>query len=559
MIVNVIKKHWLLILIVFLAFFLRVYKLADYPTGITWDEPALGYNAYSILETGRDEYGKLFPLTFKSFGDDKPGIFIYYLIPSVTIFDLTKFAIRFPSALAGVGTVIAIFFLTKMFFVKKKEQNFLPYIASFLLAISPWNINFSRGAWEANLALFTIVLSVLFLLKIIETKKLKFFFLSFLSLIIAFGVYHGAKVFLVVFLVGALVIYWSDLTKLTKKKKRIGLILLALLLFPLFLSFKGSARRAQVTNIFSYTRSSEEVAEIISREESFPELKFALYHSEALNKVRWIADRYFNHLSGRFLFFEGDWQSPRHSTPYMGMIYYIEIPFLIIGLGYVMAKKKRKEEKLLFWWLFSGPIPAAITRDAVHGLRSYWMVIPIVIFTAIGIKETFSWLRKKSSKFWWGGMVLLICGYLFCFMLYTDLYYVAFPRKNSDGWNYGMKRVASVIEEGKEKYEKIIVTQKYGQPYIFYLFYTKYPPEEYQPQAYLKENPNGDVGIVENIDNIEFRSIYWPKDRTCKNCLFIGNEFDLPIDDILTTPGAKVLEEMYFLDGRLAFRVVEVR
>ena len=101
-----LKKYWLLILIVILAFSLRVYKLGDYPVGITWDEPAVGYNAYSVLKTGKDEYGKLLPLTFKSFGDDKPGFFVYYIIPSVAIFGLTKFAIMFPSALAGVCCTI---------------------------------------------------------------------------------------------------------------------------------------------------------------------------------------------------------------------------------------------------------------------------------------------------------------------------------------------------------------------------------------------------------------------------------------------------------------------
>ena len=128
-----LKKYWLLILIVILAFSLRVYKLGDYPVGITWDEPALGYNAYSILKTGRDEYGKLFPITFKSFGDYKPGLFVYYLIPSIAAFGLKKFDIRFPSALAGVGTIIAIFFLTKMLFSKRKEFTYLPYLSSLLL------------------------------------------------------------------------------------------------------------------------------------------------------------------------------------------------------------------------------------------------------------------------------------------------------------------------------------------------------------------------------------------------------------------------------------------
>lgn len=551
------KKYWPLILIAILAFSLRVYKLGEYPVGITWDEPAVGYNAYSILKTGKDEYGKFLPLTFKSFGDDKPGFFFYYIIPSVAIFGLTKFAIRFPSALAGVGTVIAIFFLTRMLFAKRKEFTYLPYLSSLLLAISPWNINFSRGAWEVNLALFTIVLGIVFFLKAIQTKALKFFLLTFFFFAISMNVYHGAKVFLVVLLAGSLAIFWQDLRRLPKQKRLLGIILLILLMFPLLLSFKGSARRARVTNVFSYTRSEEEVAEIISQEEVFPNLKFYVFHNEALNKIRWIADRYFNHFSGKFLFFEGDWQSPRHSAPYMGMMYYIEIPFLFAGIGYALAKIKEREKNLFFWWLIAGPVPAAVTRDAVHGLRSYWMVIPLMAFTAMGICVFYSWLKKRFRRFLLAGIFLVVCGYLFCFILYLDLYYIHFPKKNSAGWNYGMEEVASLIEEGKKKYEKVVVTQEYGQPYIFYLFYTKYPPEDYQPQAYLKEDPWGDVGLVENIDNIEFRNIYWPEDRKCRNYLFIGDEFELPLDDIAKTPGAKILKTIHFLDGKVAYRVVE--
>lgn len=554
---KIFKKYWPLILIALLAFSLRVYKLGEYPVGVTWDEPALGYNAYSILKTGRDEYGEFLPITFKSFGDYKPGLFIYYLIPSVAIFSLTKFAIRFPSALAGVGTVIAIFFLTRMLFAKRKEFRFLPYLASLLLAISPWNIHFSRGAWEVNLALLTIVLGAIFFLKALKKPTIKFLLLTFLLFAISLYVYHGAKVFLVVFLIGSLAIFWRELKSWPQQQKRLGLVLLVLLLIPLFLSFRGSARRAKVTNVFSYTRSEEEKAEIISQEEKFPNLSFYLYHNELINKGRWIADRYFNHFSGRFLFFEGDWQSPRHSTPYMGMMYYVEIPFLILGIGYALAKIKQREKNFLLWWLIASPVPAAVTRDAVHGLRSYWLVIPLMIFTAMGIVIALSWLKEKSKIIFWVGSLLLVGGYLLCLIFYLDLYYVHFAKINSTGWNYGMEEVANLIEEGKERYEKIVVTPEYGQPYIFYLFYTQYPPEKYQPQAFLKENPWGDVGLVENIDNIEFRNIYWPEDRKCQNCLFIGDEFELPTRDIVQTPGARILKEIHFLDGRLAFRVVE--
>ncbi|HUV42546.1 MAG TPA: glycosyltransferase family 39 protein [Patescibacteria group bacterium] len=552
-----LKKYWPLILIAVLAFSLRVYKLGDYPVGLTWDEPALGYNAYSILETGRDEYGQLLPLTFKSFGDYKPGLFVYYLLPSVAVFGLNTFAIRLPSALAGVGTVIALFFLTKMLLNKRKEFVCLPYLAALLLAISPWQIHFSRGAWEVNLALLTIVLGVIFFLKSLETRATRFFLLTFVFLAASFYVYHGAKVFLVVFMFGALAIYRQKIMNLPKQKKILGLILLMLLLLPLLSSFQGSARRAKVTQIFSYTRSEEEVSAIIAQEESFPQLNFNFYHHEVLNKARLVADHYFNHLTGKFLFFEGDWQSPRHSTPYMGMMYYLEIPFLLVGIGYALAKEKRRGKNLFFWWLIASPVPAAITRDAVHGLRSYWLVIPLVVFTAMGINVVFSWLKQKSKKLFFLGIFLTVLGYLFCLTLYLDLYYLHSAEKNSAGWNYGTEAIAEMIKEGKEKYEKIVVTQEYGQPYIFYLFYTQYPPKDYQAQAYLKENPWGDVGLVEKIDNIEFRNIYWPEDRQCQNCLFIGDEFELPIGDISQTPGARLLEEIYFLDGRLAYRVVE--
>jgi hypothetical protein len=52
---------------------------------------------------------------------------------------------------------------------------------------------------------------------------------------------------------------------------------------------------------------------------------------------------------------------------------------------------------------------------------------------------------------------------------------------------------------------QIIITDFYGQPYIYYLFYQKYPPQNYQLQATLQEN-GVDTGLVTKIDNISFTS-----------------------------------------------------
>ncbi|MBU1127337.1 hypothetical protein KKF11_03250, partial [Patescibacteria group bacterium] len=67
------KEKILLVLILLLAAALRLWGLNHYPVGLNADEAAIGYNAYSLIETGLDEHGNAWPIHFKSFGDYKPG------------------------------------------------------------------------------------------------------------------------------------------------------------------------------------------------------------------------------------------------------------------------------------------------------------------------------------------------------------------------------------------------------------------------------------------------------------------------------------------------------
>ena len=79
-------------------------------TPLLWDEAALGYNAYSISQTLRDEYGQFMPLIFKSFGDYKPGLYVYLAVPFVTIFGLNEISVRLPSIILGALSPILLFF-----------------------------------------------------------------------------------------------------------------------------------------------------------------------------------------------------------------------------------------------------------------------------------------------------------------------------------------------------------------------------------------------------------------------------------------------------------------
>src|SRR3989344_4753279 len=115
------KKHLPIILILLLAAALRFIQLGKNPPGLYWDEVSLGYNAYSILKTGKDEHGEFLPLArFKAFGDYKPPGYIYATVPSIALFGLNEFAVRFPSALAGVFMVWLTYLLIKELFSNHK-------------------------------------------------------------------------------------------------------------------------------------------------------------------------------------------------------------------------------------------------------------------------------------------------------------------------------------------------------------------------------------------------------------------------------------------------------
>ena len=111
---TLLNKQLFLILVLIIAAFLRFFQLGGNPPSLTWDEAAWGYNAYTIGLDGKDEFGKFLPYQYlESFGDFKPPVYAYLDIIPVKIFGLNEFAVRFPSALFGVLTVLVTYFLTK--------------------------------------------------------------------------------------------------------------------------------------------------------------------------------------------------------------------------------------------------------------------------------------------------------------------------------------------------------------------------------------------------------------------------------------------------------------
>jgi 4-amino-4-deoxy-L-arabinose transferase-like glycosyltransferase len=152
-----------LVLILILAFLLRTFALDRFPVGFTPDEASFGYDAFSLLNTGKDQWGKTLPLVLESFGDFKPPLYAYISIPFVALFDLERWVVRLPNALLGVGAI----YITYLFVVEISRRtsfariyggNKIGIVAATLLAISSWHVMMSRGAFEANLTTFLLPL-----------------------------------------------------------------------------------------------------------------------------------------------------------------------------------------------------------------------------------------------------------------------------------------------------------------------------------------------------------------------------------------------------------------
>ncbi|HLB60248.1 MAG TPA: phospholipid carrier-dependent glycosyltransferase, partial [Patescibacteria group bacterium] len=173
-----IRKN-LLVIILVIAAVLRFWQLGQNPPGLTWDEAAWGYNAYAIGIDGRDEFGRFLPVDYlESFGDFKPPMYAYLTVIPVWLLGLNAFATRFASALFGVMSVGVVYGLVGELFSGKTENEFsssrkksIALAAAALLAISPWHVNLSRAAFEANVASFFIVAGMWLFLRWIRLEN----------------------------------------------------------------------------------------------------------------------------------------------------------------------------------------------------------------------------------------------------------------------------------------------------------------------------------------------------------------------------------------------------
>lgn len=536
------NKILVLFLIVFLGFFLRFWKLDSVPPSLYWDEVSQGYNAYSILKTGRDEHNEFLPLTrFQAFGDYKAPVYIYLDVPFIALFGKTALAVRLPSALFGSLTVILTFLLTYELFIKSKQRFAYAFVSSFLLAISPWHIQLSRVAYEGNVATFFTVLGA-YLFFLAKRKNTLFYIFSLISLIVAFYSFNAHRVFIPLFILLLTIVYYKDLFV----KKRIIIftcIIGFVLIFPflLYLRSPESKLRFNEVNIFSDVSVIKESNRLI---EQGGNTKFAniIDNRRVLFGLLYVK-HYFDFFNPSYLFFSGD-INPRFSSRDTGELFLWELPFILIGLYLLIAKRSRSSVVIIGWFLLAA-VGAATARETPHALRSETFIPTYEIIASIGI--VYSWVLLKKLLRVFIPVGLIACGIVVVFSVYSFMhnYMTHFPIIFSHEWQYGYEQVIKETEKEKNNYDEIVFSQTYGRPYIYMLFYSDIKPEEFWKDGIMTKDVFGFYDVPKIGKYIFVKNFPTMIDGS-KKVLYVGKADEIP-------PSAIIVKEISFLNGDPAF------
>ncbi len=444
----------LIFLITLLGFFVRIFNLGENPAGFFADEAAIGYNAYTLLTRGADEYGIPRPFFFRSFGDYRLPVPIYSNLLSIAIFGLNEFSVRLTAAFFGTLTIIFVYLLTKSLF----QERSAALLSAFFLAISPWHIHFSRFGSEYTYFPFWFTLSLYLLVK--GLKKSKYLILSFISFGVTLYTYYPSLFVTPIFVFSLILIFLKVLNK-QRKILVVSIAIFLLSLLPLVPGVKNETVTARWNKVSVFKEGG--IKENLSK----------------------FGKTYLEHFSPSFLFVTGDISYPGHfitrfSVREVGELYWIQLPLLFLGILYfIYSKGKISQALILLTWFSLYPLGSSLTGTDGGGpfaFRSIIGVVPFQILSSLGIVfllqkvDKLRFLKKYLKTTLVFSIILLS---LVEFKSYTNKYFREYPLYSSDfwGWQYGPREVMKYFLNSKEKYNELYLAGSFNSPEIFIKFY----------------------------------------------------------------------------------------
>lgn len=518
--------------IVLIALLVRTVHLGTNPPSISWDEASIGYNAYTIATTGKDEHGTFLPLdTFAAFGDYKPPVPVYLTVPFVALLGLNETAIRLPSALSGTLTVLVLYLLIAELFRTSKHARALGLTASAVLAITPWHIMLSRAAFEANIALLFLVSGIWLVLKARENPS--YFYVSWLPFVLGIYTFNSTR-YAGPLIAGALFLIVYKQAVRAKRQFVTGLVIACVVLLPILphLVSKQARLRFEEVSIFTDLRT----VLMSNTRRQFDNLSrlSSVLHNRRVGYAREYFIHFFDNLEPRFLFIKGD-GNPKFSIQDTGQLLLVSAPFILYG-WLTLFRDYPVIGAFLLWWLLASIAPTAVARETPHALRIENGLPVYMIATAYGLVMSVVTARKSRVR--------IVLGVFYCvlfagnFAYYWHNFVSHYPKEYSGEWQYGYKQAITFAKAHKNEYDTIVLTESIGRPYIYALFYEQYPLARFEASRDASFDAAGFYNVY-GFDKYKFtkEGVSDYKGKT----LYILPPKDVPV-------GAHVLETIRVLD-----------
>ncbi|MDD3480655.1 MAG: glycosyltransferase family 39 protein [Patescibacteria group bacterium] len=436
-----LKKNWVLLLILFVAAFLRFYQLNSIPPGLYPDEAANGLDIIRMMDDGDfraiyDTNGPRESLFFFA-----QGLFVFLgKTFNISSLDFTPLALRIAPAFIGVLTVWGTYLMAKEFFRDKQ----VGLIAAAAMAVSAWHIQFSRNGFRAIMLPMALTFMFYFFIKAYREGKLKdyLWFATFLA--IGFYTYLSIRMIPLVF--GALFVWLlvfdkGFVKKNIKKLLYTGALFLALLI-PLFISFAGDitllAGRAS-TSIFNPEFNN-----------GSPALTFLDNIKKEVLMFNFAGDENFRHNFG--------------GAPMLDIAVGI---FFWIGATISVIRWKKLEHFTLIMLFVAMSLPMILTAEGIpHALRLVGVMPVVFIWVALGIKWVADRIKPKNIRYAFIVLILLLSG-----VLGFKRYFIDFPNtlEAHEAYSEDMVAIANDLTENGQGRQNILVVGEFGTKTIDYI------------------------------------------------------------------------------------------
>ena len=368
----------ILITIIIIASFLRLYNIADLPPGLYPDEAMNGNNALEALSPD-GQFKWFYPEN-----NGREGLFMNIQALSIALFGNFPWALRLPSAIFGILTVLGLYLCVKELInyastkIDEKIKNNIAILSSFFLATSFWHINFSRIGFRAIMAPFFIVFALYFLFRSFNRNHSLgsgisaglFFGLGFHSYI----AFRGLPILILI----VFIIDWFKNKEWQIRKKILlvasGYTLMAIIVFaPLGYHF--------IKNPQDFMGRTSEVS-IFSSKTAVKDL--------ALNIAK---------TAGMFNF-SGDYNWRHNYAGKPELFWPVGILFLtgvILGIiKFFIDSDDKKLFGILFAWISVAALPVVISNEGIpHALRAIIMIPPVFILAGIGGVWLYEFIKSR--------------------------------------------------------------------------------------------------------------------------------------------------------------------